>query len=197
MPTISTDAIENFDSMTAEQKVEALLKVEIPEAVDMTGYVKKSLLDAKLSELGKVKDELKAKLSEDEQKKLAEEEVKAADAQKFADLQAKYDALEKKSTISEYKANYLAQGYDEALAKETAEALANGDMAKVFANAEKFKAALEARIKAELMDSTPKPGGGSGSNTNPMIEQAKAIGKAKADANKVTADVLAQYGIKT
>lgn len=28
MPTISTESIEGFDSMTAEQKVEALLKVE-------------------------------------------------------------------------------------------------------------------------------------------------------------------------
>lgn len=195
MPTISTDAIENFDSMTAEQKVEALLKVEIPEAVDMTGYVKKSILDTKLSELAKAKDELKAKLSEDEQKKLAEEESKAADAQRFADLQAKYDALEKKSTIAEYKANYLAQGYDEALAKDTAEALANGNMAKVFENAEKFKIALEAKIKADLMDGTPKPGGGSGSSVNPVVEQAKAIGKAKAEANKASADVLKHYGI--
>lgn len=195
MPTISTDGIENFDSMTAEQKVEALLKVEIPEAVDLTGYVKKSLLDAKLSELAKVKDELKTKLTEDEKRQLAETEAKAADAQKYADLEAKYNEILKKSTISEYKAKYLAQGYDESLAEDTAKALESGDMSKVFENAEKYKTALEAKIKADLMDNTPKPNGGAGGNVNPVVEQAKNIGKAKAEANKASADVLKHYGI--
>lgn len=195
MPTISTDGIENFDSMTAEQKVEALLKVEIPEAVDLTGYVKKSLLDAKLSELAKVKDELKTKLTEDEKRQLAETEAKAADAQKYADLEAKYNEILKKSTIAEYKAKYLAQGYDESLAEDTAKALESGNMAKVFENAEKYKTALEAKIKADLMDNTPKPNGGAGGNVNPVVEQAKNIGKAKAEANKASADVLKHYGI--
>lgn len=195
MPTISTDGIENFDSMTAEQKVEALLKVEIPEAVDLTGYVKKSLLDAKLSELAKVKDELKTKLTEDEKRQLDETEAKAADAQKYADLEAKYNEILKKSTIAEYKAKYLAQGYDETLAEDTAKALESGDMSKVFENAEKYKTALEAKIKADLMDNTPKPNGGAGGNVNPVVEQAKNIGKAKAEANKASADVLKHYGI--
>lgn len=193
MPTISTDAIENFDSMTAEQQVEALLKVEIPEAVDMKGYVKKSLLDAKLSELAKANAIIKENVAQETQKKLADEEAKAAEQQRYSDLEAKYNELAKKSTITEYKANYMAQGYDEALAKETAEALANGDMAKVFANGEKFKAALEAKIKSDLMDSTPKPGGGAGGTTNPLVEQAKEIGKAKAEANKAAADVMSHY----
>lgn len=196
MPTISTNAIENFDSMTAEQKVEALLKVEIPEAVDLTGYVKKSLLDAKLSELAKAKDELKTKLTEDEKRQLAETEAKAAEAQRYADLEAKYNELAKKTTIAEYKANYLSQGYDEKLAADTAEALADGNMAKVFENAAKFKTALEAKIKSELMDKTPKPGGGSGVSADPHVEQAKAIGKAKADTSKTTEEVLSHY-IKT
>ena len=39
---IDTTAIEGFESMTAEQKVEALLKVEVPEKVDLSGYIQKS-----------------------------------------------------------------------------------------------------------------------------------------------------------
>ena len=42
---IDTTVIEGFESMTAEQKVEALLKVEVPEKIDLSGYVKKALLD--------------------------------------------------------------------------------------------------------------------------------------------------------
>ena len=51
MPTISTESIEGFDSMTTEQKVEALLKVEVPERIDLSGYVKKDLFDKTASEL--------------------------------------------------------------------------------------------------------------------------------------------------
>ena len=38
MPTIDTSTIEGFEGMSAEQKVEALLKAEIPEKVDLSLY---------------------------------------------------------------------------------------------------------------------------------------------------------------
>ena len=66
MPTISTESIEGFDSMTAEQKVEALLKVEVPEKVDLSGWIQKSQFDKVSSELAEAKKTLKGKLSEDE-----------------------------------------------------------------------------------------------------------------------------------
>lgn len=195
MPNINTATIENFDSMTLEQKVEALLKVEVPEVPDMSKYVEKSVFDKKASETAELSKKLKEALDEDGKKKLAEEEAKSESEAKYLALEAKYNELAKKTTIAEYKANYLAQGYDEKLATDTATALADGDMAKVFANAEKFKTALEAKIKADLMDNTPKPNGGAGGNVNPVVEQAKNIGKAKAEANKASADVLKHYGI--
>lgn len=193
MATFDTSTIEGFDQMTAEQKLDAVLKAEIPDKVDMSGYVEKSVFDKKAAEASSLSKQLRAKMTEEEQKKLEAEEAKAADAQKFAEMEAKNAELEKKITISEYKANFLAQGYDEKLAAETAAALANGDMAKVFANAEKFKTALEAKIKSDLMDKTPKPGGGTGGSENPGLEQAKSIGKAKAEADKATADVMKHY----
>ena len=45
MATIDTSMIEGFDGMTAEQKVEALLKTEIPEKVDLSLYVSKDTAD--------------------------------------------------------------------------------------------------------------------------------------------------------
>lgn len=189
---IDTTTITGYAEMTAEQKLAALEAFEYEDNSAELERMKNAVSKAN-SEAADWKKKHNALLDEDGKKKAAEEEAKAADAQRYADLEAKYNELEKKSTISEYKANYLAQGYDEALAKETAEALADGNMAKVFENAEKFKIAFEAKIKSDLMDGTPKPGGGTGSTENPHVEQAKAIGKAKAEANKTTADVLSHY----
>lgn len=191
---IDTTTIAGYAEMTDEQKLAALEAFEYEDNSAELERMKNAVSKAN-SEAADWKKKHNALLDEDGKKKAAEDEAREAEAQKYADLEAKYNELEKKSTIAEYKANYLAQGYDEALAKDTAEALANGDMAKVFANAEKFKIALEAKIKADLMDGTPKPSGGSGSKVNPVVEQAKAIGKAKADANKASADVLKHYGI--
>ena len=57
---IDTTTIEGFDSMTPEQKVEALLKVEVPDKVDLSGYVKKDLFDKTASELAEAKKTIKA-----------------------------------------------------------------------------------------------------------------------------------------
>lgn len=194
MPTIDTSSIADFDKMTAEQKLDAVLKLEIPEKVDLSGYVLKEVFDKKATEASNLSKQLKEKLTEEEKKALAESEAKAADAQKYADLEAKYNELEKKTTISEYTAKYLAQGYDEKLARETAEALADGKMEKVFENADKFKTALAAKIKADLMDKTPKPDGGApGDENSTGLEMAKNIGKQKAEANKAADNALKNY----
>ena len=191
---IDTTTIEGYADMTAEQKLAALEAFEYEDNSAEIERLKNANSKAN-SEAAEWKRKHNALLDEDGKKKLAEEEAKAADAQKYADLEAKYNEILKKSTISEYKAKYLAQGYDESLAEDTAKALEGGNMEKVFENAEKFKKALEAKIKADLMDNTPKPNGGVGGSTNPVVEQAKNIGKAKAEANKASADVLKHYGI--
>jgi len=186
---IDTSTISGFDGMTAEQKLEALLQVELP---DMSKVVSKEVFDKKAAEASELSKRLKEALDEDGRKKLADDEARAAEAQKYADIEAKYNEIVKKSTISEYKAKYLAQGYDEALAEDTANALADGNMAKVFENSEKYKKALEEKIKAELMKNTPKPDGGAG-DSDPYVEQAKKAGKAKAEANKAAANALNYY----
>lgn len=196
MPTINTESIEGFESMTAEQKVEALLGVEIPERVDLSGYVKKSVFDAKASEAAELSKKLKGKMSEDELAQAERERIQAESDAKYNALDEKYNALLRKSTISEYTAKYVASGMDAALAEDTAKALADGDMAKVFENQAKHQENLEKKIKADLMKSTPRPGGtgGDGGDTeSPGMEQARNIGKAKAAKNQTTADVMKHY----
>lgn len=187
---IDTSTIEGFDGMTAEQKVDALLKIDVPEKVDLTGYVKKDLFDKTASELAEAKKAAKAKMSEEEQA-AAERDAK------WAEMEAKLQALEMEKTISTYKASYLAMnGYDEKLAQETAEALAKGDMAKVFANQQKAMEAHDKALKAELLRNTPKPegaGGGDNHDEDPSVELARKLGKEKAAAMNVSAEGLKYY----
>ena len=189
MPTISTEGIEGFDSMTAEEKVDALLKVEVPEKVDLAGYVKKDLFDKTASELAEAKKAIKAKMTDDEAAKAQ------ADADRKA-LEDKYTELLRKSTIAEHTARFIAMpGYDEKLARETAEALFDGNMDKVFENQQKANSAYEKKLRAEMVKQDPKPDGAGGGNekADTAVEFARQLGKQRADALKSANEGLKHY----
>ena len=54
----------------------------------------------------------------------------------------------------------VAMGYDEKLARASAEAIVKGDMATVFANQKAHVDAREKALRAELLKETPPPAGG-------------------------------------
>lgn len=147
---IDTSKIEGFDKMTPEQKLAALESYEIAEP-DLSGHVKKDVFDKTASELASVKKQLREKMTADEQKEKDE-------AEKREKLENDYNALLKKVTVSDNTAKLLGLGYDEALAGETAEAMANGELDKVFANQKKHLESLEKKIRADVLKETPKPG---------------------------------------
>lgn len=66
MPNIDTSTIEGFETMSAEDKVTALLAYEIPDAPDLSGYVEKTTFDAKASEAARLSKALTAKTKEAE-----------------------------------------------------------------------------------------------------------------------------------
>ena len=66
MATIDTSTIEGFDGMTADEKVTALLGLQIPDSVDLSGYVAKSVFDTKATEAATLSKQLKAKTTEAE-----------------------------------------------------------------------------------------------------------------------------------
>lgn len=187
MPKIDTTSISGFDAMTDAEKLAALLELDVPDANALANM--KAQFDKTASELAEAKRNLKSRMTEDEAAK--------ADAEKaHKEIQEKYDALLKENTIAKYKAKYMEQGYDAKLAEETAEALFNGEADKVFANGEKFKAALEQKIKSDMLKNTPKPGGAGGSEDEEKtadILMAERIGKAKADAAKSANDIINKY----
>jgi hypothetical protein len=66
MANIDTSTIEGFDGMTADEKVTALLSFQIPDPVDLSGYVKKDVFDTKATEAASLAKQLKAKTTEAE-----------------------------------------------------------------------------------------------------------------------------------
>ena len=146
------------EGMSVEDVEKALASIDLPNDGSAEIEKLKAALSKSNSEAADYKKQLREKMSADEIK--AKEE-----ADKMEELQSKYDALLKESTISKYKARFLALGYDDALATETAEAMANGDTEKVFTAQQKHLDAVDKKIREEVLKDTPRPTGGSGSET--------------------------------
>ena len=162
MAKIDTSKIEGYAGMTAEQKLAALEAYDHPDP-DMTGFVEKSKLDKAAAEAAEWKRKHNALLSEEDKRKQEDADARAAMEQELADLR-------KDKVVAQYKAQYLAQGYPDKLASETAQALADGDTAKVFANQQKFLEEYAKTVRADTLKKMPKPGsGGTGSDT-PMTK---------------------------
>lgn len=154
MAKIDTSTIDGYESMTAEQKVSALEAYSAPDP-DYTGWVKKDLYDKAASEASSWKKKHNELLSEDERKKQEQ-------ADSLAQMQTELEELRTSKKISEYKAKFVAQGYDEALAEDTAKAMAAGNSEKVFANSQKFLDDYAKRVKADALKKTPRPTPGQG-----------------------------------
>lgn len=186
MPNIDTSTIEGFDTMSAEDQVKALLGLDIPEKVDLSGYVKKELLDKTSSELAAAKRSLKEKMT-------TEEAAKAQSDEAMKELQDKYNELLKKTSIAENTAKYLEVGYSPELAKSTAEAIFNGDMDAVLENQKKYNAECEKRFKENVERGLHPNGGSDTEKDSPEIALAKKFGKQKADARSSSQEALNYY----
>lgn len=179
MAVIDTAQISGFSEMTAEQKLDALMKFEIPEQVDMSKFVSKETFDKKASEAASLSKQLKEKSSDGEVQQLKD----------------KIAELEKSNTIKDYTEKYRNLGYEASLAAETAKAIAEGDMETVFKNGEKHRAALEQKIKEDLMNKTPKPGGSGGDEgqKDSAVEKARALARAKSGNDKSYQNIMSKY----
>ena len=133
MKTVDVSTIEGYAEMSAEDKVKALEAFEYEdnaaELERLKNAVSKSNADAK-----SWKDKYNAKLTDEDKKKEADEEAKKAEAQKFADLESKYQELLKQSTLKEHTISLNGLGFDDKLAADTAVAIVDGDAAKLFKN---------------------------------------------------------------
>lgn len=141
--------IENYENMTPEEKLAAL------EAFDpeKEGFVPKATFDKTASEAAAFKKQLR-------EKQTAEEAQAEKDREEREALLARVEELEREKTTNAYVTSLLGLGYDEKMAKATADALVKGDIATVFANQKTYIESREKALRSELLDTTPAPVGG-------------------------------------
>lgn len=146
------------EGMTLEEIETALESVELPTDNSAELERLKNALSKSNSEASEYKKQLRERMSADEVKEKEESE-------RFEKLQKDHEALLKKVALSENKSKFLALGYSDSLATETAEAMVNGEMDKVFANQKKHLESVEKKVRSDILKETPKPDGGNGEKT--------------------------------
>ena len=166
MAKIDVTKIEGYENMTPEQQVAALLAFEYDDGASEIERYKNAATKAN-SEAAEWKKKHNALLSDDEKNKQASEE-------KMAQMQEELDKLRRKELVGGFVAQLVSQGYEAKLAQETAEAMADGDMAKVIANQTKFLATHDNALKAEILKGTPTPPAG-GQNETMTLEKLRAM----------------------
>lgn len=177
------------DGMTVEEITTALKDVQMPK--DQTQEIEKlkETISKANSEAKEWKDKFRATLDESTRKQQEAEE----EARKKDELLA---TLQKEKMISGYKASYLAMGYDEALAQDTAEALAEGNNAKLFENQKKHMEAVEKKAREDALRGSGRPGGSgtdkSGDDSE-AVKLAKEIGKERAETDKKVKEGMERF----
>lgn len=157
MAKIDTSKIKGYAEMSLDDKLKALEAFEYEDNAAELEKQKAAVSKAN-SEAAAWKKKHNELLSEDEQQKQQQ-------AEDIAAMQKELDELRRDKTVSQFTAKFIAQGYDEKLAADTAKAMADGDTDKVFANQQTFLEAYAKQVKASAMQGTPKPAAGAGSNS--------------------------------
>lgn len=175
MPKIDISKIQNYENMTAEEKVKALeayeFEVDNSEVERLKTEVErlKTAVSKANSEAAEWKKKHNALLSEEERKEVERLEAQQAIEKENAELR-------KEKAIYESKARFLGLGYDEKLALETAQALVDGDMDKVFANQQIHIENVKKAERAAGVANDPTPPAGGGGETEITKEQFDKMG---------------------
>jgi hypothetical protein len=141
--------IEGYEELTTEEKLAAL------EANYESVAKHKANADKAASEAASYKKQLREKQTDEEAKE-------AERAAKDAAIMAELEALRHEKLVGTYITAYMAMGYDEKLAKATAEAMAKGDTETVFKNQKDNLESWEKALSTELLMQTPDPAHGAG-----------------------------------
>ena len=146
---------ENLDGMTAEELKAFIQSIEIPEAkpeenssADEITRLKNALTKSN-SEAADYRKKWQATLSE-------QERLEAERQQRDADREAQIAELLKEKAIGDYTAKYLSVGYSAELAKSSAQAMAEGNNAQVFADMNAFIAEKTKQLQAEALNNQPQ-----------------------------------------
>lgn len=165
---MDTTAIENFDTLTADELREYLKGLTIPEDNSEAYNKLKAAFNKTSSELATANKALKAKQTDEERAQAEREEHDR-------EIQEKYEAVLKEYTIAKYGTKLAALGMDEKLSASTAESLFGGDMDNVFANLATLITNNEKAIRADIAKNAPKIDGNSKGGTYKTKAEIMAI----------------------
>lgn len=167
MAKIDTRKIKGYDSMSVEEKLEALTAYEFDETRSDDGEVERlrNALSKANSEVADAKRQLRSKLSEEEARQADEAEARASLQQELEDAKKSLREYQAKDAISGYEKTLLGMGYSAEDARASAEALHSGDFASFFAKQSSFtesqrKAAAEGALNDQPGLSNGKPATG-------------------------------------
>lgn len=155
MAKIDVSTIEGYESMSAEDKLNAVLGMDIPDSSELEKL--KSQISSKNSEISEWKKKHNALLDEDQRKQIESEDTMKA-------LQDELQSLRRDKSVSTYKAKLLENGFTSDEASKAAEKLADGNIDGFFDNLASFRSSMEKNIKAELMRNNPTPGSTGGTD---------------------------------
>ena len=140
------------DKYTEDMTIEDLLALDVEEPkADTSAYDNlKKRFDEVASEAAGYKKQLRAHMTEVEQKA-------AEEAEKYSEIVAERDKLKAEKAIAENAKGLIGIGYDEKLATEVATALLSGDTETVIKAQAKFVDAQKKAVLAEAVKNTPVP----------------------------------------
>lgn len=159
MAKIDTKKIEGYENLTPEEKLKALEDFEFEEGADSKKEIER--LRNSITKLSSENADWKRKYNE----KLSDEEKKELEAKQEREaIELELKTLKEEKELSNAKSNYLALGYSEELAEETAKAQIAGETSKVMENHKKFLAEFQKSVLEKAMDGTPKQKNGKGTD---------------------------------
>lgn len=136
---------DSYKEGLTHEEIGALVKAKM-EALQSEADAFKNASTKNASEAASWKQKYNNTLSDAEKEKA-----------KYEDIVKRNEELEKNSKIADNYAKFIALGYDKSLAKDTAEALVNGEVDKVFANQKTYQDKVKADYDAKLLQKTPTP----------------------------------------
>ena len=164
---VDVTKIEGYAEMSAEDKLKAIENYEFDDP-DYSGYVSKDTFDKTASELAKTKKDLRAKLTEEEQRAIADKEARER-------IESELAELKKEKTIAEHKSRFLAHGFSDELATANAKALIDGDFDTFFNGLTKYQEELTTKVKSDMIAKTPYPQGGSDKHNVMTLKEFRAL----------------------
>ena len=148
---IDTAKIENYESMSAEDKLKALEEYEFetpaPKETEEVTKLKNALSKAN-SDAAEWKRQFREKQTEAERAEAERKEREAA-------VEDELRTLRRDKTVSGYVAQCLALGYDKDLALRAAEAMADNDAAAIMSCQQEYLAAKTKELEAAALNKQP------------------------------------------